>query len=211
MSPIYGAGHFLSKTFFDLFYRGEVSGSEWIPKTGAFIVAVNHASFFDPPGVGCRVPREIHYFARKTLFKHPLFAALLHKVNTIPVDLESDSDIAALKSVFRVLKKGGGILLFPEGTRTGTGELQPARSGVGMIACKSQVPVVPARIFGTFEAFGRHQRRPRLHLPVDVAFAPPLLFSDYNIEGKGKDRYQAVSEKIMAAIHQIPPPRRIHV
>jgi 1-acyl-sn-glycerol-3-phosphate acyltransferase len=206
MKPIYGAGHALSAAFFDLFYRGEVAGTEWIPREGPFILAVNHASFLDPPAIGCRVPREIHYFARKTLFKHPLFGKLLHSLNTIPVDLESDSDITALKTVFRVLGEGGGILLFPEGTRTPTGELQPARSGVGMIACKSKVPVVPARLFGTFEAFGRTQRYPRFNLPVDVAFAPPLSFADYNVEGKGKERYQAVSEKIMAAIARIPPP-----
>ncbi len=206
MKTIYGGGHFLSKVFFDLFFRGEVAGTEWIPKTGPFIVAANHASFFDPPAIGCRVPREMFYFARKTLFKPGFRAKLLHEVNTIPVDLESDSDVSALKAVFRLLKNGQGILLFPEGTRTPTGELQTPQPGVGMIACKSMAPVVPARIFGTFEAYGRDQRYPRYQTPVDVAFAPPLSYADYNVEGKGKERYQAVSEKIMDAIRQIPPP-----
>lgn len=211
MKLIYGTGYSLSRAFFDLFYCGEVAGTQWIPRSGPFIVAANHASFFDPPAIGCRLPRQIHYFARKTLFKPGLPAKILHAVNTIPVDLETDSDITALKTVFRVLKEGGGILLFPEGTRTETGELQEPRSGVGMIAGKSKVPVVPARLFGTYDAFGRNRRYPRLNIPVDVAFAPPLYFEDYNVEGKGKERYQAVSEKIMAAIRQIQPPPDCHV
>lgn len=206
MKFCYGGGHFLSGVFFDLFFRGDVSGTEWIPETGPFIIAANHASFLDPPAIGCRVPREMHYFARKTLFKPGLPAKILHAVNTIPVDLESESDVSSLKAVFRLLKNGEGILLFPEGTRSPTGELQTPQAGVGMIACKSKAPVVPARIFGSFEAFGRNQRSPRYNTPVDVAFGPPLAFADYNVEGKGKERYQAVSEVIMEAISRIPPP-----
>lgn len=211
MKFIYGGGHFLSKVFFDLFFRGEVTGTEWIPQSGPFIVAANHASYLDPPAIGCRVSREMYYFARKTLFKPGLPAKLLHAVNTIPVDLESESDVSALKAVFRLLKNGEGILLFPEGTRTHTGALQVPQAGVGMIACKSMAPVVPARVFGAYEAFGRHESHPRYHTPVDVAFAPPLSFAEYNVEGKGKERYQAVSEVIMKAISRIPPPPRVSI
>ncbi|HLS27762.1 MAG TPA: lysophospholipid acyltransferase family protein [Opitutales bacterium] len=211
MNLIYGTGHFLSTIFFDLFFSGDVAGVESIPKTGPYIIAANHASYLDPPAIGCRVPREMCYFARKTLFKPGLPSWFLHKVNTIPVDLESDTDISSLKTVFRRLKEGDGILLFPEGTRSHDGKLQEGRAGVGMIACRSQVPVVPARIFGSFEAYGRNQRFPNFHTPIDVAFAPPLSFDDYNVPGRGKDRYQAVSEKIMDAIGRIPPPPTIEI
>lgn len=206
MKAIYGIGRYLSQCFFDVLFRGEVSGHEFIPKSGPFILAANHASFLDPPAIGCRVSRQIHYFARKTLFKPGLPAKILYEVNTIPVDLENEGDISALKAVFRILKAGDGILLFPEGTRTHDGALQSPQSGVGMIACKSAVPVVPCRIFGSYEAFGRHQRRPTFNTPVDVAFAPALLPKDYDVGGKGKERYLAASERIMAAIARIPPP-----
>lgn len=211
MKLIYGGGFHLSKLFFDLFFSGESAGQEWIPKSGPFLLASNHASFFDPPAVGCRVPREVYYFARKTLFKPGLRAKLLHAVNTIPVDLESDSDVSALKAVFRLLKQGEGLLLFPEGTRSRTGELQPARPGAGMIACKTGVPVVPVRIFGSFQAYGRNERFPKFGTPIHVAFAPPLLPEEYDVGGKGRNRYQAASETIMAAIARIPPPPDPHV
>lgn len=206
MKAIYGIGHFLSRSVFDVFFRGEVTGSEFIPKTGPFILAANHASFLDPPAIGCRVPRELHFFARKTLFKPGLPAKILHEVNTIPVDLENEGDISALKTVFRVLKAGQAIVLFPEGTRTFDGDFRKPQSGVGMIACKSAVPVIPARVFGTYEAFGRHQKYPIFNTPVDVALAPPLYPRDYDNGAKGKERYQAASETIMAAIRRIPPP-----
>lgn len=169
-------------------------------------MAANHASFLDPPAIGCRVPREMHYFARKTLFKPGLPAKILHDVNTIPVDLENEGDISALKAVFRILKTGSGIILFPEGTRSPDGQFQEPRSGVGMIACKSGAPVIPVRIFGSYEAYGRHSRFPKFNTPIDVAFAPPLYPADYDTGAKGKERYQAASEVIMAAIRRIPPP-----
>jgi 1-acyl-sn-glycerol-3-phosphate acyltransferase len=211
MNFVYGAGSFLSRVYFDLFFPGEVGGTEFIPRSGPFLLAANHASYFDPPAIGCRLPRESHYFARKTLFKPGLKETLLRKVNTIPVDLESDSDISALKAVFRVLKEGGGILLFPEGTRTHDGGFQPARPGVGMIACKSGVPVVPTRIFGSYEAFGRQTRGPKLFTPIHIAYAPPLLPAQYDTGGKGKERYQVASETIMRAIATIPPPPAVQV
>ncbi len=206
MNLIYEIGYHSSKLLFDLFFPGEVAGTENIPKDGPFLLAANHASFFDPPAIGCRLPRESHYFARKTLFKPGIKEKILRNVNAIPVDLESDSDVTALKSVFRVLKNGGGILLFPEGTRSTDGHLQPARPGVGMIACKSAVPVIPTRVFGSFEAYGRFEKKPNYFTPIHIAFAPPLFPAQYDIGGKGKDRYQAASEKIMQAIAQIPPP-----
>ncbi len=212
MNLVYAAGYFLSKTVFDLFFPGEVAGVENIPRSGPFIIAANHASFFDPPAIGCRVPRELHYFARKTLFKPGLPEKILHKVNAIPVDLESESDISSLKTVLRILKEGHAIVLFPEGTRTADGDFQPARAGVGLIACKSGVPVIPARIFGSYEAYGRHQKRPKRNAPISVIFGQPL-FPDKLApdKAKGKDRYQAVAEAVMDAIRALPPPPRVEL
>lgn len=211
MKIFYEIGYYSSIFLFDQLFPGEVGGTENIPREGPFLLAANHASYFDPPAIGCRLPRKCHYFARKTLFKPGLRDKILRDVNAIPVDLESDSDVSALKAVFRVLKNGGGVLLFPEGTRTTTGELQPARPGVGMIACKSGVPVVPTRIFGGFEAYGRLQSKPKLYTPIHIGFGAPLLPSQYDPGGRGKERYQAASDNIMRAIASIQPPPSVLV
>src|SRR5690606_8628925 len=107
---------------------------------------------------GYPLSRPIYYFARKDLLRFKVSNWLLPRLFTIPVDRDGPSDVAALKRVFSVLKEGAGLLVFPEGTRTLDGNLQPGKPGVGMLACKVKVPVVPARVYGTFESFGKHHK-----------------------------------------------------
>ena len=80
----------------------------------------------------------------------------------MPVNREGGG-AAGLKAILDRLLAGGGIILFPEGTRTRDGKLQPARSGIGLTVIKSTALVVPVRVFGTFEAFGRNHKFPRPH------------------------------------------------
>ena len=130
-----------------------------MPAQGSFILAVNHASFYDPPIAVCRLPRPVHFFARNTLFRG-LFGKLIANLNAIPVKRDADSDVTAIKRVLGLLRKGDSLLLFPEGTRTQDGNLQEAQRGIGMIACRSGVPVLPARIFGSYESCGRNRKWP---------------------------------------------------
>lgn len=184
--------------------RGDIYGAEQVPRTGPFILASNHASFLDPPIVGAAVPREICYFARKTLFKGA-FGKLITDLNSIPVDRDG-SDVSAIKKVLAKLKQGEGIIMFPEGTRTSDGNLQPARSGVGMIACKTGVPVVPVRVYGTYEVYSRHMKLPDLRHPLTVVFGKPLTPEHYD-PGKGnKERYLEASNRIMGAIEALKNP-----
>jgi 1-acyl-sn-glycerol-3-phosphate acyltransferase len=145
------------------------------------------------------------FFARKTLWKGGLSSWWLDAVGTIPVDRDGGQDVSALKRVLRSLAEGKVMILFPEGTRSPDGRLQAPKPGVGFILCKTQVPVVPARIFGSFEAFGRGTKHPRLGTPVDVVFGPPLTPAVYDV-GTGKERYQAASEQVMAAIARLGAP-----
>lgn len=207
MEPVYGFFHYLVTVFYQVCFRGEVAGQENLPRDGAFLIAANHLSFLDPPLIGSQVPRQLCFFARKTLWKPGVAAWWLDAVGTIPVDRDGGQDVSALKRVLRALKDNKGLILFPEGTRSPDGQLQAPKAGVGFIVCKSQVPVVPARIFGSFEAFGKGVKFPRLGTPVSVVFGRPLPPSAYDDPGAGKDRYQVASERIMAEIAKIEPPR----
>ena len=211
MQPVYGFFHYLATVIYDLAFRGEVSGRENLPADGAFLVACNHASFIDPPVVGSLVPRQICFFARKTLWKPGFASWWLDAVGTIPVDRDGGQDVSALKRVLRALRENRGLILFPEGTRSPDGRLQAPKAGVGFIVCKSQVPVVPVRIFGSFEAFGRGVKIPRLGTPISVVFGPPLPPACYDDPSAGKERYQVASNRIMAAIAQLERPRVIAV
>ncbi|QYM80837.1 1-acyl-sn-glycerol-3-phosphate acyltransferase [Horticoccus luteus] len=207
MEPVYGFFHYLSTVIYSLAFRGEIVGQENLPATGAFLIASNHASYIDPPVLGSAVPRQLCFFARKTLWKPGIASWWLDTVGTIPVDRDGGQDISALKRVLRTLKENKGLILFPEGTRSPDGNLQPPKAGVGFIVCRSQVPVVPARIFGSFEAFGR-QSGLRLGRPISIVFGTPLSPADYDDPADGKERYQRASERIMAAIARLnlPPP-----
>lgn len=210
MDPLYGIFHYLLTVIYDALFRGEVSGLENLPKEGAFLVAANHASHLDPPFIGCHVPRQMAFFARKTLWNGKLASWWMDGVGSIPVDRDGGSDVKAIKNVLRTLQSGKSITLFPEGTRSPDGTLQPAKSGVGMIACRTQVPVVPARIFNSHIAFGKDGVL-RTGTRVSIVYGKPLQLADYDAPNAGKERYQVASERIMAAIAALREPQAVIV
>lgn len=209
MEPVYGFFHYLTTVLYDIGFRGEVSGTENLPVKGSFLIAANHASFLDPPLIGSQVQRQIAFFARKTLWKPGFSSWWLDTVGTIPVDRDGGQDVSAIKRVLRALKDDTGLILFPEGTRTPDGHLQAPKAGVGLICCRAQVPVVPVRIFGSYEAFGKG-RGIRLGTPVTIVFGAPIPPSVYDAPEAGKERYQIASTRIMARIAALQkPPLRV--
>lgn len=209
MNPSYRIGWNLFRAVYATYFRWRVFNPERVPLTGGVILASNHASFLDPPLVGAGLKRDINYLARESLFRFPGVGALLRSWNSVPVDRDGGG-AAGLREILNRLLAGGGIILFPEGTRTKDGKLQPARSGIGLTVIKSSVPVVPVRTFGTFDAFGRNHKFPR---PVRVAvkYGEPMRFEKLRAEAKDcskprlKEIYQEVADEIMAAIAKLEP------
>jgi 1-acyl-sn-glycerol-3-phosphate acyltransferase len=197
----------LFRFVFKAYFRWRVYNSQRVPSQGAVILAANHASFLDPPLVGAALTRPLNYLARDTLFSVPVVGRLLRLWKVVPVDRDGGG-AAGLRAILERLLQGGAILLFPEGTRTSDGQLQRARSGIGLVAIKSSAPIVPVRIFGTFEAYGRQTRFPRAR-QVALKFGAPLNFEELRAEAKAcpkprlKQIYQQVAEEIMAAIARL--------
>jgi len=194
----------LFRVVFATYFRWRICNAERVPMEGPVILAANHTSFLDPPLVGAALKRPLNYLARDTLFPVPLVGWLLRLWKVVPVDRDG-SGAGGLRGIFDRLLQGGAILLFPEGTRSRDGNLQPARSGIGLVVIKSDAPVVPVRIFGTREAFGRQARFPRPYR-VTVKFGRPISFGELRAEAKScskprlKQIYQQVAVEIMAAI-----------
>jgi 1-acyl-sn-glycerol-3-phosphate acyltransferase len=207
MNLSYRLGWLGFRLMYATYFRWRVFNPERVPRTGAVILAANHASFLDPPLVGSGLNRAINYLARESLFRFPGIGALLRSWNAVPVDRDGGG-AAGLKAILDRLLAGGGIILFPEGTRTRDGKLQPARSGIGLIVIKSQAPVVPARTFGTFEAWGRNQTYPHPRR-VAVKYGEPMRFETLRAEAKNcpkarlKQIYQQIADEIMAAIAKL--------
>lgn len=190
-------------------FRRRVCNPERVPREGAVILAANHASYMDPPLIGSSLPREIHYLARESLFKYPGIRQWLHSLNAVPVDRDGGG-AKGLKAILDRLLNGAGIILFPEGTRTHDGKLQRGRSGVGLAVIKSTAPVVPVRVFGSYEAWGRHCVIPRPRQVV-VKFGEPMRFERERAEAAScskprlKQIYQEVADSLMSAIGQLQP------
>ncbi len=206
MEPVYGICHAIIRWIYGTAFRGDISGTEHLPMQQGYILASNHASHLDPPIVGVFLTRQVSFFARKSLWKKGFASWWLDAVGTIPVDRDGGADVTAIKRVIQTLQAGKVIILFPEGTRSPNGQLQPPKGGVGMIACKTRMPVVPARIFGSFEAFGKGGGL-RLGTPISVTYGPALLPEAYDRPEDGRERYQKAAERIMAAIAALEPPR----
>src|SRR5437660_11462214 len=160
MNLVYFLGWSAFRVVFRLYFRRRVYNAERVPLSGPVILASNHCSIVDPPLVGSPVRRQISFLAREDLFRFPIIRWVLRNWQAVPVD-RYGGGAKCLKAILDRLLAGGAIILFPEGTRTRDGKLQPARSGIGLTVIKSDAPVVPVRVFGTFEAFGRQMKLPR--------------------------------------------------
>lgn len=200
----YRLGWLFFRAVYATYFRWRVIDPHHVPDHGPVILASNHASFIDPPLIGAGISRMVNFLARDTLFDVPVVGSLLRSWKVVPVDREGGGG-AGLKAILDRLLNGGVILLFPEGTRTSDGQLRPAKSGIGLTVIKSSAPVVPVRVFGTYEAYHRGLKWPRPR-KVIVRYGPPLDFRALRDEAKScpkprlKEIYQQVANDIMASI-----------
>lgn len=192
----------LCRVFVTVWNRFETRGSENIPAEGGVIVAANHASYLDPPVVGSGIMhRVVRFMARDTLYKKGFVHWLLTNLATVPISRDR-GDLAALKKSLKVLKDGGCLGVFPEGTRTGDGGLQTAKGGIGFLIAKSAVPIVPAYVDGSFRAYPRGAKfiKP---VKIRVYYGPPIQPSEIAALGEGRDSYEKAAALVMARIAAI--------
>ncbi|MSU41170.1 MAG: 1-acyl-sn-glycerol-3-phosphate acyltransferase [Pedosphaera sp.] len=206
-------GYFLACCWFRIFFATyqprTIYHVERVPKSGPAILAANHVSLIDPPLVGTATRRVLHYLARESAFTNPIAGAILRSWNCVPLDRDGGS-ARGLKTILEHLRNGQAIMMFPEGTRSPDGKIQSARPGIGLAIVKSGAPVIPIRVFGTFELFGRKHLLPRPGC-VAVKFGKALDFADARAQAadctpaRRKEIYQEVSDALMAAIGALQP------
>jgi len=197
----YRFAQLISWFYFKIFHRMEVKGLHNIPSTGAFILASNHTSYFDPPALGCKLPRNLHYFARDSLFFWPL-GLLIRNLNSIPVN-RSQLDIATLKRVLKVLKSGDPLLVFPEGTRSPDGKLGGGKKGIGLLLAKSQSNVLPARVAGGCQVLGKGMLIPRIGRKLVITYGPLLRFENLDPGKSDSHRYETIANRVLDAISKL--------
>ncbi len=199
MDPIYWLGHRFFREISRGFFGLRVVGAEHSQFEGPALITSNHVSFLDPPFIGAAFDEDICFLARKTLFRYKFSNWLLTRWQSIPVD-QDRPDPGSMKTIFRRLKAGKKVIVFPEGNRAPDGLLQRGEPGIGLLIAKAgKVPVLPVRIFGAFEALPRHLAFPRPH-PITVVFGKPWIYDPANFQSKGKELYQEISDHVMERI-----------
>lgn len=187
-----------------LVFRLETRGTQHLPPAGPVLITANHSSFLDPAIVAVSASRQLHFLAKKELFRIPLFGRLIHALNARPVRRDG-SDPGALRTGLRILEGGGALLIFPEGTRGEEGALREPRPGAGMLAVLSGASVLPTLIEGAGRALPRGRWLPRW-VKIRVSFGPPFSFTAGDDSGR-RERYLEASRRIMTRIAAIPVER----
>lgn len=169
--------------------RIQVIGKENIPKEGGVLICSNHINNLDPPVVGITCPRPVFFMAKAELFEVPVLGNIVRKVHAFPVK-RGMSDREALRTGMKALKDGHVLGLFPEGTRSKTGELGKGLAGAGFFAMRTDAKVVPCAIIGKYKIFRR----------VKVMYGKPLKFDELR---EKKVTAEEATEFIMSAIKEL--------
>lgn len=141
-----------------------------MPSSGPLLIVSNHQSHLDPVLIGVASPRQLRAPARHTLFFWPL-SWMIRSLGAVPID--RSGGIAGIKAILKMLREGDAVLLFPEGTRTHDGKLQPLQAGFAAIARRSGAAIVPTAVDGAFAAMPRGSFIPRPR-PIASIFGPPI-------------------------------------
>lgn len=160
-----------------LVWRLRCFGQTNFPTSGGGLVCANHQSHLDPVLIGCCCRRRMNFLAKKSLFKFKPFATLIDFLDAIPLERQGIG-IAGIKETIRRTRRGELLLLFPEGARTYDGQVAPLLPGTAAIAKRSQVPLIPVGIDGTYQAWPRTRPYP-MPGKVVVFVGKPIPFSQY--------------------------------
>jgi 1-acyl-sn-glycerol-3-phosphate acyltransferase len=170
-------------------YRIEVIGKENIPSEGGVLLCANHISNLDPLIVGITTKRPVHFMAKDELFSVPVLGKIVSNVNAFPVK-RGMSDREALRKGLAILKEGKVLGLFPEGTRSKTGEMGKGLAGAGFFALRSDAFVVPCAIIGPYKAFNK----------LKVVFGKPI---DMDSVKSDKLNAEQATDMIMEEIQKL--------
>ncbi|MBI5867589.1 MAG: 1-acyl-sn-glycerol-3-phosphate acyltransferase [candidate division Zixibacteria bacterium] len=183
-----------ARLVYGLLWWPRLIGRDRLPKE-SYLICANHRSWFDPPLVAILHNRQIGFLAKAELFSNSLVGWFLRTLNAQPIR-RGAIDRAAIRGVMDKLERGLPVIVFPEGTRSRTGQMLPPRPGVGMLARQAGVPVVPAYIVGSFGV----GRQPFLWGRLAIRIGPTIRVEEIAAFPDDKQGYRDLTDRIMRAI-----------
>jgi 1-acyl-sn-glycerol-3-phosphate acyltransferase len=203
-NPVYRAAWPLACFLFHLLFGYRTEGAEKVPEKGPVILAANHLSILDPIAIGAGIRRPVSFLARADVFRLPVLSWLLPRLYAIPVE-RGTGDLSAIKGAIRALERGMAFGIFPEGTRSRSGRLQPFKTGVAAIAFRTGSPVVPVAVVGSEKAWPVGRKLFRLRQPIRVVYGDPI-----HVPRKTKVSHQeleSLTREIEARVRELLPPQ----
>jgi 1-acyl-sn-glycerol-3-phosphate acyltransferase len=177
-----------------------VVGRDKVDITKPHLYAFNHASAMDIPVLYVHLPFQFRIIAKHELFKYPFLGWHLRRSGQIPIDRDNaHASFRSLRNAVGGLKAGMPLVVFPEGGRTSTGELQPFMPGAFYVAIKAQVEVVPCALIGTYEVLPINT----FHIhpgPVRLVFGEPIATTGLTLHDMEK-----LAERVKRAIEDLFP------
>jgi 1-acyl-sn-glycerol-3-phosphate acyltransferase len=198
MKILYYTGKYLTKVLSALLFGIRIRGAENVPKSGGFILASNHISWYDPPLIGSWISRQVYFFAKAELFAIPLLGWAIRRTNALPVK-RGTIDRKAIETASGVVKAGFGLTVFPEGTRSKIDGFLPPKPGLGLIASQVACPIVPCYVHGANRLKDCLWRRDRL----SITYGEVLSVEWVRSFPDSKEGYLALSQAVMARIASI--------
>jgi 1-acyl-sn-glycerol-3-phosphate acyltransferase len=222
-TTLYRAGKLLVRFVFGFLARVEVLGRANVNRAGAFLLASNHISHFDPFLIGLRVRRKVDWMTMAEFFRSPALGFFLRSIDAFPAERDR-ADLKTIRTAIDRLKSGRIVGIFPEGgIRDGARSLlegAPLRAGAATLAQIAGVPVVPCVILGTDRFYSKKQWLPLRRTPVWIAFGKPIFASAELQKSQARERidselaavfqnlYSELCEKFRLTIDDLPKSSR---
>ncbi len=188
-----------ARVFFALWLRYRVRGLEHVPATGGGLVLANHLSFLDPLMIGLPLSRPISYLARDSLFRVPVVGWIMRRTYVRPISRENAST-ASIREMVQRAEQGFLCGMFPEGTRSESGEMGEFKPGFIALARRMELPIYPVGIAGTHLALGRKSCILKPYR-VRVVFGPPILpaeIAELKVRGREQELVDFVRNRVLA-------------
>lgn len=198
--------YFVFDLVFHLVYKSRSFGAENVPKKGGLFLASNHASIMDVMiipyfGLSRFSWRRFRNPGKEELFRNRLASLIIKSTGAFPVKRRS-RDVAAMKKIIDIAKKDV-IVIFPEGTRSKDGQLQPGTPGIGRLIHEAKVPVVPTYIINSRHAWYKGKLMPNFFQELYVVFGKPLELDRYFEQEGSKAIYREIVKNLMDEIAKL--------
>ncbi len=190
------------RLWFKVFFKLRVIGLENVPMHGPGLICCNHCSYLDPMVVVVSFPRKVYSLSRKEIYQQPLLGPIIRRLGAVRIDRGSLADKDALQAILRIMDKGNLCIVYPEGTRSYDGRLQPAHNGAAFLAVKSAAPIIPVAIIGSYECWPRQRKWARPGR-ITVRIGQPVSYHLPADRECHKEDLTTISQDIMAHIRAL--------